>query len=325
MRFGGNTPCVEVRSSTGALVILDAGTGIRSLGHHLAQRDSGEDLITRAPLRIQQSSRKKSISTIPTPELPPINLFLTHRHSDHVVGLAHFSPLLEGACSVLVRSGDAGLADHQGHETAASNAIQNVINAGSGTDVSVARHLRELADFLLALVRPPLFPEVAGLTSRLEAAHWSENEPVSIGDLRVYRHPANHPGGAAIVRINDASGPLVAYAPDNELALDNKQPHHAEWLRSLKAFLKGVPLLVHDAMYTAQELPALRGWGHSSTDEAVQLALDCECSTLALFHHHPDRDDDSVERLVEKARKQVLAHRSKLLVFAASEGLILPL
>jgi phosphoribosyl 1,2-cyclic phosphodiesterase len=36
-RYGGNTPCVEVRTSDGSLLILDAGTGVRPLGRTLFQ------------------------------------------------------------------------------------------------------------------------------------------------------------------------------------------------------------------------------------------------------------------------------------------------
>ena len=35
VRYGGNTPCVELRTEDGWLVILDAGTGIRELGRSL--------------------------------------------------------------------------------------------------------------------------------------------------------------------------------------------------------------------------------------------------------------------------------------------------
>ena len=35
VRYGGNTPCLEVRTESDWLVILDAGTGIRELGQHL--------------------------------------------------------------------------------------------------------------------------------------------------------------------------------------------------------------------------------------------------------------------------------------------------
>ncbi len=35
VRYGGNTPCVEVRLKNDKLVIFDAGSGIRSLGEAL--------------------------------------------------------------------------------------------------------------------------------------------------------------------------------------------------------------------------------------------------------------------------------------------------
>ena len=41
VRYGGNTPCVEVRTAGGALVILDAGTGIRELGRTSIERANG--------------------------------------------------------------------------------------------------------------------------------------------------------------------------------------------------------------------------------------------------------------------------------------------
>lgn len=322
VRFGGNTPCVEVRSATGALVILDAGTGIRALGQRLLHRDSDENSIARRPMGSRPASGDNAKSS-EAAQLPEMDLFLSHRHSDHVVGLAHFSPLLEAACKLVVRSGDAGINTVGGTESPAKS-LPAEKTAGFDGQPAATSQQDELSHFLTSLVRPPLFPNVEGLAARLEARDWPDSQPVSVGDLCVYRHPANHPGGAAVVRIDDSVGPLLAYAPDNELALDSQQPKHLLWLQSLKGFLKGVPLLIHDAMYTAQELPALRGWGHSSTEEAVQLALDCDNATLALFHHHPDRDDDAVEKLVETARKQIMMHRSHMQVLAASEGLTLP-
>jgi phosphoribosyl 1,2-cyclic phosphodiesterase len=73
VRYGGNTSCVEVRTSAGALVVLDAGTGIRSLGGSL-----GAD---------------------PPTEL---DLLLTHLHLDHIEGLGFFSPLFDPACTIRI-------------------------------------------------------------------------------------------------------------------------------------------------------------------------------------------------------------------------------
>lgn len=69
VRYGGNTPCIEVRTSRGSLVILDAGTGIRALGRALTEGAGG------APIRG--------------------DIFLSHGHWDHVHGLPFFAPLFQ--------------------------------------------------------------------------------------------------------------------------------------------------------------------------------------------------------------------------------------
>ena len=65
VRSGGNTPCVEVQTSEREILILDAGTGIRSLGLDLASRIDGP--------------------------LVAVLLF-SHTHWDHIQGLPFFSP-----------------------------------------------------------------------------------------------------------------------------------------------------------------------------------------------------------------------------------------
>ena len=64
VRYGGNTSCVEVVLESEAALVLDAGTGIRSLGLELVRRGTRQ-----------------------------INLFLTHLHLDHLEGLRFFAPL----------------------------------------------------------------------------------------------------------------------------------------------------------------------------------------------------------------------------------------
>ncbi len=69
VRYGGNTPCVELRTEDGWLVILDAGTGIRELGLSLLDRSDG------APLGG--------------------DIFLTHAHWDHIQGIPFFAPIFQ--------------------------------------------------------------------------------------------------------------------------------------------------------------------------------------------------------------------------------------
>src|SRR5438034_7095049 len=66
----------------------------------------------------------------------------------------------------------------------------------------------------------------------------------------------------------------MAYVTDNELGPGGHYETAASWRKDFVAFLGGVELLIHDAMYTPEELEEHRGWGHSTFEEAVALAGD---------------------------------------------------
>jgi len=65
VHYGGNTSCVEVRAD-GELIILDAGTGIRSLGLQLASEFKDKPL--------------------------NVTLLISHTHWDHIQGFPFFAP-----------------------------------------------------------------------------------------------------------------------------------------------------------------------------------------------------------------------------------------
>ncbi len=62
---GGNTTCIEIRLSDDTLIIIDAGSGIRALGHSLQKR------------------REK---------IRNFHIFFTHFHWDHIQGIPFFAP-----------------------------------------------------------------------------------------------------------------------------------------------------------------------------------------------------------------------------------------
>lgn len=229
--------------------------------------------------QLQRAGRRETDKTV-------VHIVLSHRHGDHVLGLPHFAPLLTQRQKVCL---------HCGNSDAAT-----------------------LLPFVQALLSPPMFPLLDGVTTHLDVCDWSTHDDAAVGHrMRVTRLAANHPGEAAVIRVDDAGHPVLAYAPDNELAYASGTAIVTAWRERLVDALHGIPVLVHDATYTERELGAHAGWGHSSAEEATRFALECDAGRLVLFHHHPNRSDDDVDAMLAACRS--IAGK-RLEVTAAREG-----
>jgi phosphoribosyl 1,2-cyclic phosphodiesterase len=244
-RYGGNTSCVEVRCGE-HLLIFDAGTGLRPLGVRL-----------------------KGLSSL------EIDLFLTHSHLDHIVGIPFFKPLF-----------DAG----------------NKVSFWAG-------HLlpeRNLRDVLCTMMVPPLFPVpidiFAAKTSYNDFAVGQTLQPRPGVTLRTAQ--LNHPNGATGYRI-DYDGKSICYVTDTE--------HVAGKLdANILSLIEGADMLIYDSTYTEAEYPRYKGWGHSTWSEGLRLAEAAGVKTFVAFHHDPSHDDefmDGVADALAKARPGSLVAR----------------
>jgi ribonuclease BN (tRNA processing enzyme) len=135
-----------------------------------------------------------------------------------------------------------------------------------------------------------------------------------------------HPGTTLGFRLTPAKGgPSLAYVTDNELGSGGHYEVATTWRKDFVAFLQGVDVLIHDAMYTPAELERHRGWGHSTYEEAVTLAQDAGAKRLVLFHHEPEHGDEMMDELLKSARGQAQKGGRALEVLAAQEGMELTL
>jgi len=82
VRYGGQTSCVEVRNKAGNCLVIDAGTGLRSLGQKLA-RERGD-----APTW-------------------SYHFILSHVHWDHIQGLPFFEPAYVEGTQISIHAGAA--------------------------------------------------------------------------------------------------------------------------------------------------------------------------------------------------------------------------
>jgi phosphoribosyl 1,2-cyclic phosphodiesterase len=88
-RYGGNTTCIEVRTDSGALIILDGGTGIFPLA---------QTLLRQMPLTAY--------------------VFITHTHWDHIQGLPFFTPIFVPGNKVII---------HGAHDVVTGSGIEKVM------------------------------------------------------------------------------------------------------------------------------------------------------------------------------------------------------
>ena len=80
LRYGGETTCVELTSDVGQKIVIDAGSGIRKLGHKLL--------------------KDRTVSSV--------NLLLTHAHWDHLAGFPFFGPAYLSDFSINICGGPMG-------------------------------------------------------------------------------------------------------------------------------------------------------------------------------------------------------------------------
>ena len=60
-------------------------------------------------------------------------------------------------------------------------------------------------------------------------------------------------------------------------------------------------VLIHDAQYTPEDLITHAGWGHSSWESAIDVAIQSNSKKLVLFHYSPDYNDDDIKDIEKKA------------------------
>ena len=195
----------------------------------------------------------------------PLLLLLSHYHLDHLLGLPVLAPLFVAGRSVEI--------------------------------VALAREGAPLRDTLERLVSPPLWPlalfALPATVTTTELAR-ADAGPARIlrahGGLEIRGVPTHHPDGGTAWRLDEpATGLSFVFATDVEWGLS--EPAEREALLALCHTPTPASLLVMDGHFTDAEMPGPRGWGHSTVEEAVEVARAADVERLLITHHAPENDD----------------------------------
>ena len=216
-----------------------------------------------------------------------IHIFLTHFHWDHIQGFPFFAPLYDPEDSIKVIGPRQKEID-----------VQNLFAGQMG---------------------PIYFPvPFSFVAATMEFAHLNEGS-YEIDDFTLEVIRVKHPSFVIGYRIT-VGGRVICFIPDNELDADmyDVEPDFDTRLRD---FIGDADLLIHDSMYTEEEYPNRRGWGHSTFTQSLRLAEDAGAKKLLLFHHDPTRSDDELDTIVSRLRDDALARGSTVELEAAKEGM----
>jgi phosphoribosyl 1,2-cyclic phosphodiesterase len=265
VRFGGNTPCVEVQAN-GHTIILDAGTGIVRLGNDLLRRAKEKSEPVRA------------------------TLLFSHMHHDHTQGFPFFTPAYVGS-SVLNIFGPR-VFERDLEETLAHSMLPPSFPVAlqEMNSLKFVRNMTETDVILLGKTED-------AVTVRNFYHEQVEDDPelVRIKALRSYAHPE----GVLIYRI-EWRGKSVIYATDTEGYVNTDQ-RLAAFAKGADLLIHDAQY--SEAHYLGQDgIAATQGWGHSTPQMACAVAKTAGVKRLVLFHHEPRYSDDMITGLEAQAK-----------------------
>lgn len=148
---------------------------------------------------------------------------------------------------------------------------------------------------------PPHFPvEPSALGENWRFGAIEEGEHALEG-FSVLALEIPHKGGRTFgFRVSDGTGSVAYFSDHHPLALGPGQLGVGALHPAALTLARNVDLLVHDAQYSADELPALAHLGHSCPEYAISLAEEAGARRVCLFHHAPQRTDDALDDLASR-------------------------
>ncbi|MEO8414845.1 MAG: MBL fold metallo-hydrolase [Ginsengibacter sp.] len=195
-----------------------------------------------------------------------INIVFSHFHWDHIQGFPFFAP--------------------------AYNPNQRIGILAIG----MREQIHDIKDIFSKQMQEEYFPiRMDTMGAHFEFLAYSDKETIYGAHVKSIAQYHQHMGGSYGFRLDDEGVSLVV-CTDLE-HINGVDPRIVE-------FAKDADLLIHDGQYTSEENQgAFKGWGHSTWEQAVEVASRANVKKLIITHHDPDHDDDYLDGLENECQK----------------------
>jgi len=208
-----------------------------------------------------------------------IHIFYTHFHWDHIQALPFFMPIYFANTQLNIYSPEP-------QETTASN-LEILFDASYSPFES--------------LFTMPAVVKVHQITKNLE-----------IDGLKIDFHAVDHGSSLGETEAHETYAYKFTNEKNESIALLTDHEARSSLRNdSLIEFAKECNLLIHDAQYTEKEYNKYAGWGHSTSQQALENALKMGAVKTLLTHHHPFRTDVAIEKINHELRQDERFHSLK--------------
>jgi phosphoribosyl 1,2-cyclic phosphodiesterase len=190
-----------------------------------------------------------------------INILFSHFHWDHIQGFPFFAPAY------------------------IKNQIIGILVMGK------QRRIKNLKEIFSLQMQNEFFPvPLEAMGAQFEFLTYGDKETFYGANVTATPQYHKFMGGSYGFRIEDEGLSLVI-CTDLE---------HIDGIdENIVNLARDADLLIHDGQYTADEYKKYKGWGHSSWEQAVEVAIQAKVKRLIITHHDPDHDDvflDAMEK-----------------------------
>jgi len=213
-----------------------------------------------------------------------LTMVFTHQHWDHVMGFPFFAPIYQ-------------------------NVEIEVMGCSYSTD--------DAREIIAKTMQPPGFPvKFEEIEAKFKFRAIGKEGCKLNNNIDIFPIELSHPNGGLGYKFVE-SGKEFVFLTDNELGYSHYGGRSFEdYIR----FCSGAKLLVHDADYTDYEYKVRKTWGHSTWQEALDLAIKSGVENFGLFHHNQDRTDKEIDAIVAQCNKIIKQKKLKIRCFAFREG-----
>jgi ribonuclease BN (tRNA processing enzyme) len=224
-------------------------------------------------------------------------ILVGHTHWDHILGYPLFAPFYrQGNRFLIASAGQIG------------SHIRDILS-GQQTDLHWPRSFEDLA-------------------ADLEYLSFRPGDKLDLGEFQVETVQLNHPGITVGYRIEADGGSATVYtdtARVREIRLGDGMgipvPNkiYAEgFLAQLAHCARNSDILIHDTQFLEHEMVGRYHWGHSTVEDALEMARMANVKQLVLFHYDPGHSDTMIDGQLSLA--QDLSAGDTFDVSAAAEG-----